>query len=176
MKRVVNPMALRWLGLITVVVALAAFVHRPNFAERDYVGSIHGANFIGPSSCVTCSTCGLSTIRHVADYDADGANKNAHSWCMDFPPCSGHPLCGATQVATERALKDVLSKAFRGDSVAIRELFRELPEQVRFNGQRVAVQVVGCKPDVIMAHLPLSPVQVAAIADLPQVRQELAVR
>ncbi len=164
------------LGLGFVVVAVAAFANQSDITIRDHASATQGASFVVPSNCVSCSTCALSTIRHVASYDVNGDFKNSHADCLDFPGCSGHPACGTAAAPAELALEAILSRAFRGDSGATRDLFQQFPKRVRFNAQRMAIQVAGCRADVIVAHMPLSVAQLAEIADLPQVTQELASR
>jgi hypothetical protein len=167
---------LQKLGLSLVVAALAAFVGRTTPGTSTQEANARTRSFVVPTNCVSCSTCALSTIRHVAAYDVNGDFKNPHSDCLDFPGCSGHPACGAAAAPDEIALEDALANAFRGDSAAARELFTKFSGRVQFNVHRMAIQVTGCQAGTIMAHLPLDARQFEAIADLPQVRQDLASR
>jgi hypothetical protein len=89
----------------------------------------------------------------------------AHSFCMDIPGCTGHPLCGTSaQLPAEdyEYLTVLAGRAMAGEASPVSELLSRFPDKVHFNAAREAIQVEGCDDTGIVAHIPLSPDQLRA--------------
>jgi hypothetical protein len=58
---------------------------------------------------------------------------------------------------------DVLTAVEGNDYQGLSNLLSRLPEQIRLNQTRMAVQVLSCVKDRVAAHVPLRPYQVAGL-------------
>lgn len=125
---------------------------------------------LGPSNCVRCSEC-LAWNEHRAAHEEGGPNLGAHS-CIEGPgDCSGHPVCGSGADAGERARMDdmmrLIESVLDGDRQGLTELAAGFPDKVILVPERLAVQVRGCEQAGIMAHIPITREELAALEPVP---------
>jgi hypothetical protein len=113
------------------------------------------------SGCFNCETCGLSSIRHVTEPpgNPDGNNRNGpHAWCMNFPGCSGHAVCGGGASMDsdlyEELLED-LDKAHRGDLEAVERLATSYEGYSTLEIAQQAIHVRGCTKSAVVGFLQL---------------------
>lgn len=93
--------------------------------------------------------------------------RNPHTYCVGLQACSGHPECERISKANPNLDFDRLENLIRlvadGSDAAATQLQSEFSGIVAYNSDRHALQVYGCEPGVVTAHLPLNAVQVRAV-------------
>ncbi len=111
----------------------------------------------GELNCGECFTC-IPTTYHRAPVVEDGTLTSLHAYCIET--ACAHPLCGTASLPVSPSrtaeLQTLLASAAAGDVDAVRSLLRNHSDRVRLNIERMALQVSGCSPQVIIAHLPLA--------------------
>ncbi len=121
---------------------------------------------VAQGSCTECSAC--SAGGHKAPIKTDGSLSSVHSYCISTL-CS-HPGClesaNPDQRVRDLALRNLIRDAARGDEGAMRGLLVDHPDRAVINRNREAIQVTSCNGSSLMAHVPLSPRQVAMLASV----------
>lgn len=125
----------------------------------------------GPSNCTDCSYgCGVGSTSHTAPITAEGPLGSVHTNCIDIGEACAHPPCSSAQQTFD--LQEALILAGSGgrlDLQTARSLLDEYPTALTFNASRGALQIVGCSPGTVIAHVPLSGDAAAALASSDQV-------
>jgi len=140
------------LALLSALVAVAPTA-RANAAPEE-------------SGCVDCQSSGCDVTQHTA-YIVGLASYGggAHTGCRVGWSCEGsHPGCAALANPEEfDSLRTALAAVESGASADTLGLAMAFPTKVHLNRSRHALQVEGCSPAFLLAHIPLSEPQVAAL-------------
>jgi hypothetical protein len=87
-------------------------------------------------------------------YDGQEAHGDCRT-CIEELPC--HSGCSLPQANAElqEAYDRALAAAEQGNSVELLELIAAVPEFIRINGERAAIQFYACDGESVIASLPL---------------------
>jgi hypothetical protein len=148
-------------GVVALFGATVITIASPSSAVNAELFSLPATD-----ECLSCSTC-QNTSQHTAPGPVDTGNAFgiAHSHCSAIGDCSfGHfhdaQTCSGFALKTLPALwKDIAA----ADGDKLRQVISGYGAVVSYNTQRQAVQVLGCS-GVVIAHIPLSQHQIAALA------------
>lgn len=136
-------------------------------ATNDAVGQVLPGEGEGDgcADCVVCYENGEQGHEDIAN--ASGSYTNPGHPCFGGVSCLGHLSCGgALGDPVSGDLRLAMARAGTGSLREVLQLVAAFPHRARVNSERGALQVSGCRPDVIVAHLPLSK------PDLALVRQQ----
>ncbi len=132
-------------------------------------GPVPAGPDLEPTNCSDCSGCNpQGEPGHLTSPDQSGAYYGSHV-CLPAASCESHPLCSRAQLNPGRStdddrLVDLFEGAVLGHAESITTLLAEYPSLVRLNPERRALQLLGCKPEIVLGHLELSREQYASAA------------
>lgn len=112
-----------------------------------------------PIVAAGCSDCVGCIGGHLAPEGSD--QGGIHGWCMQIAGCTGHSTCtseggGYEEPGGEELLYALVMSALNGDHGAVEVLLAEFPARAYLNAARRALQVTGCTPGTVLAHVSLS--------------------
>lgn len=141
---------LRWrYAAVPVTIATALL------AKSEY---LPGSTMQSCGWCIDTEYNGLPA--HYFDPEGTFWMDGAHKY-LATSNCGIHATCPAAVPAVQ-SVERAAERAKAGDPREMEILIRDHPESVTLNAERSAVQVKGCRGDVI-AHIPLTPSQFAAL-------------
>lgn len=118
--------------------------------------------FVGPLNCTSCPGC----IGGHTGVISDGDYQPVHQWCMEQVGCP-HPGCTGALInlplRDSLETRELIYAALGGDTKAMSTLLTEAPNKFRLNVRRNAFQIVGCREDVIVGHIPLNLIQLGQL-------------
>ena len=171
-------------GLFIVVVTLVA-AGGPWKADASlplYAGL--STPFTAADGCGDCWWCMRDNAQGHLYFDealyAPFSGTTSHSCMYGWGCLAHHGGCGGSAQSTQEVPKTALDDAAhtylvalidgvaRGEEGAAARLLMEFGDRVTWNAERGAVQVAGCRADVVLAHLPGTYFPSGALATLAE--------
>lgn len=124
------------------------------------------SNAAGPSNCTECNYgCGVLSTSHTAPITAEGPLGSVHTNCIDIGEACAHPPCSAALQTFDLQQALILAGTDGAlDLETARSLLNEYPGSLKFNAARGALQIVGCSPGTVIAHIPVSEAAAGTLA------------
>jgi hypothetical protein len=131
-----------------------------------FMATPKASSALGPSNCTECMYgCGAGSTGHTAPITEGGSLASVHSFCIDIGEQCAHPPCASALQTVDLQNALILAGGNgRLDLTSARSLLDKYPDALEYNATRGALQIVGCAPGTVIAHIPLSDAAADALA------------